>query len=125
MPVTVGGVVVWPPQEIRPNASVRPRSIMPAQRKLLRRRAGTPRKTIPRKPKPVIAARVAPLIGCAEAIDRAVVAMDRVVLVALPLGVKVVGLKVQVEAAGSPEQAKLMVPLNPPCGVMEMLKVAV
>lgn len=61
---------------------------------------------------------------CAEAVVRAVVAIVSVVLVALPLGVNVGGLKEQLEAAGSPEQAKLIVPLNPPCGVIEMLYAA-
>jgi hypothetical protein len=120
VPVTVGGGFGLPPQETA-NASVKPRSIIPAQRKLRRRRDGTPKKTIPRKPKPVTAARVEPLKGCAEAVLRAVVAMESVVLTELPLGVKVAGLKLQLDWPGSPVQAKLIVPLKPPCGVMEMV----
>ena len=106
------------------NASVRPRNIIPAKRKLRRLRVGTPRKTIPRNPIPVRAAMVWTFTVRAEAVVCAVVAIVSVVLAALPLGVSVAGLKEQLDLAGSPEQAKLIVPLNPPCGVIEMLYVA-
>lgn len=79
---------------------------------------------MPRKPMPVRAASVAPPSGCTEATVRAVVPMVSVVLAALPFGVNVGGLNAQLEAAGRPEQAKFTVPVNPPCGVMEMLYVA-
>jgi hypothetical protein len=81
-------------------------------------------KTIPRNPMPVIAASVVPLTGRAAATVRAVVAMVKVVLAALPLGVSVAGLKEQLAAVGNPAQEKLIVPANSPCGVTEMLYVA-
>src|SRR6185437_9532018 len=112
------------PQETIANASVRPRNIIPAKRKLRRLRVGTPRKTIPRNPIPVRAAMVWTFTVVAEAVVCAVVVIVSVVLVALPLGVNVAGLKEQLDLAGNPEQAKLIVPLNPPCGVIEMLYVA-
>ena len=50
--------------------------------------------------------------------DVALVAMVSVVVdTALPLGVTVAGLKVQVESAGSPEQAKVMADEKPKAGV--------
>jgi hypothetical protein len=117
-------VVGWglPPQEAIPITIPKAKSSMPAKRKRLR--VGTPRKTIPRNPIPVRAAMVWTFTVPAEAVVRAVVAMVSVVLVALPFGVNVAGLKEQLEADGNPEQAKLIVPLNPPCGVMEMLYAA-
>jgi len=84
-------------------------------------RNAPPRKTIPTIPKPSTAASVTLPDGRAEATERAVVLMVSVELAALPLGVNVGGLKLQAEAAGNPEQEKLMVPLKPPWGVTEML----
>jgi hypothetical protein len=43
----------------------------------------------------------------------------------LPLGVTVAGEKLQVEYAGSPEQAKLTCPVNPPTGVSDTVVLAV
>lgn len=67
---------------------------------------------------------VGPFTVRVEAVLGAVVAIVSEVLVALPLGVNVGGLKEQLETAGNPEQAKLIVPLNPPCGVIVMAYMA-
>jgi hypothetical protein len=56
--------------------------------------------------------------------DWAAVAIVNVVLAALPLGVTVEGLKLQVAPVGSPEQAKLTCWLNPPAGVTVTVVVA-
>src|ERR1051326_6889406 len=88
------------------------------------RRTEPPIKISPTKPKPDIAARVAPPFGCVEATVLAVVEMVSVVLVVEPLAVSVGGLNPQLAATGSPEQAKLTVPAKPPCGVMLMVNVA-
>ena len=45
-------------------------------------------------------------------------AMVRVVVAAVPLGVTVAGLKLQVEFAGNPEQANVVAALKPLLGVM-------
>ncbi len=57
--------------------------------------------------------------GCDEVCCWAVL-MDNVVCAAPPFGVTVVGLKLQVAPAGSPEQVKLTCWLKPPDGVMLM-----
>ena len=57
---------------------------------------------------------------------RAVVAMESVVVVAVPPGVTVVGLKVAVEAAGNPEAEKVIGFAKPPVpGVAVIVKFAV
>lgn len=113
-----------PPQEAMPNTSAIPNSSIPVPRKLRRLRDGTPKRTSPRNPKPVIAANVVVLTGHDEATVRAVVEIVKVVVAALPFGVTVGGLKVQLVAVGNPEQAKLTALAKPPCGVTEMLYVA-
>jgi len=51
--------------------------------------------------------------------------MERVDVAALPFGVTVDGEKLQVLAAGNPEQAKLTCWLNPYCGITVMVVVPV
>ena len=122
VPVTGGGGGgVEPPHDaIAKTVAISIRS-MQAVRTLRFLREALPRNTIPRKPMLAKAASVVPLSGRAEAVERAVVLTVSVVLAALPFGVNVGGLNPQLEAAGSPVQAKLMVPVKPPCGVTEML----
>jgi hypothetical protein len=51
---------------------------------------------------------------CANAVGALVVTvMDALVVLAVPLGLIVVGANTQVASDGRPEQARLMVPLNP------------
>ena len=111
-----------PPQEVTASIAPSITGKTHATRTNRRLRDGPPRKTIPRSPLPVKAASVIPLNGWADDTVRTVVLRVSVVLIALPLGVKVGGLKEQADAAGRPVQAKLTVPVKPPCGVMEIVK---
>lgn len=124
VPVVVCGGLEPPPQETMKRSASKPTAEAITRVTGFLRRAEPPSRIIPTNPKLLIAARVAPPSGCEEATERAVVEIVSVVLVALPLGVSVGGLKVQLEAAGNPAQAKLTVPVKPPWGVMEMVKVA-
>lgn len=122
VPVTGGGGGGEPPPQdaIAKTVATNIRSVQ-AARTLRFLREAPPRNTIPRNPKLSRAAIAVPFSGRTEATERAVVLMVSVVLAALPFGVSVAGLNTQLEAAGRLEQAKLMVPAKPPCGVTEML----
>src|SRR5579859_621058 len=109
-----------PPQEIA-NVSASAAIVPQTTRTIRFRRRPEPNNTIPTNPKLAMAASVAPPNGWAKATVRAVVESVNVVLVAPPFGVSAGGLKAQLEAAGSPEQPKLTVPLKPPCGVIEIV----
>ena len=121
VPVTGGGGGgPPPPQETIAKAT----SIVPSSIRAIRKPrllCEVPSNTIPTSPKPSTAASVTPLNGRTAADERAVVLIVRVVLAGLPFGVTVAGLNPQLEAPGNPLQAKLTVPLKPPCGVMEIV----
>ena len=122
VPVTGGGGGGEPPpQEAIAKTATASSKSMQVIRTLRFLRVALPRKTIPRKPNVARAASVVPFSGCTEAVERAVVLTVSVVLAALPFGVKAGGLNPQLEAPGNPLQAKLMVPVKPPCGATEIL----
>ena len=100
-------------------------SIMSSIKEYRRRRflhVAPPTITMPRKPKPVSAAKTEP--APADGTDsiaafkgRAVVVIVSVEVTAFPLGVTVGGTKLQLECNGKPLHAKPTGLANPPCGV--------
>jgi len=66
-----------------------------------------------------------PATGTTEAAERAVVVIVRVVLTGAPFGVIDAGEKLQLLAAGSPAQEKVVAELKPTVGEIVMVNVAV
>jgi hypothetical protein len=127
VPVTVGGPGVPPP--LQPTANNANKTIAvaaPTAIAFLSLVVSTSTRDSIMKPNTAAKSHSAgPMTGVTKADDRAVVVSVRVVLTGAPFGVTVDGEKLQVLAAGSPAQEKVVAELKPADGEIVMVNVPV